>query len=99
MLYALKLGPIETEEGRCYASLGVRDDGWVTASAISRRDPDGLGEVAATAGQGEPLRCEQRLARAGARLGFTAAEMPEWVLQPRAALAAMMALGRRAPEA
>jgi hypothetical protein len=57
------------------------------------RDKDALRALAAEAPTGETLLCEKRLARAGVPLGFAAAEPPAWGPLPRAALAAVLALG------
>jgi hypothetical protein len=93
MLYAIKLGPIETDEGRVHAYVGIRDDGYLAGTVLMHRDKDALRELAAEAPTGETLLCEKRLARAGIPLGFAAADPPPWVPLPRAALAAVLALG------
>ncbi|HTJ43925.1 MAG TPA: hypothetical protein VL463_17590 [Kofleriaceae bacterium] len=90
--YAFKLGPLETGEGRAYAYLAVGQDGHVYPATFTHRDADGLEAIASDAG-GDELVCEPRLARAGAELGFTPAELPAWARGPRADLAAVIALG------
>ena len=93
MLYAIKLGPIETDDGNVHAYVGIHEGGYLASPVLMQRDTDALRELAADAPPGADLVCEKRLARAGRPLGFTAAEMPDWAAEPRAALAAMLALG------
>jgi hypothetical protein len=93
MLYAFKLGPLETEEGACHAYVGIRDDGFLARPVIGRRDNEALRALAADSDPGEKLLCEQGLARAGGPLGFETAPMPAWVPMPRAALAIALVLG------
>jgi hypothetical protein len=93
MLYAIKLGPIETDEGRVHAYVGIREDGSLASPVLEYRDKDALRTLAARESPGETLLCEARLARAGQAFGFVAAEAPAWVPMPRAALATVLALG------
>lgn len=93
MLYAIKLGPLETDEGACHAYLGVRDDGFLARPVIGKRDKEALRALAADSDPGEKLFCEKRLARAGGAFGFETAPMPSWVSMPRAAMAIALALG------
>jgi hypothetical protein len=93
MLYAIKLGPLETGEGPCHAYLGIRDDGFFAKPVIGRRDGEAMRKLAADSERGEKLLCEKRLARAGEAFGFETAPMPAWVPMPRAALAVALALG------
>jgi hypothetical protein len=93
MLYAIKLGPLETGEGPCHAYVGIRDDGFLARPVIGKIDKEALRALAADSDAGEQLRCEKRLARAGSPFGFEMAPMPSWVPMPRAALAVALALG------
>lgn len=92
MLYAIKLGPLETGEGPVNAYVGIRDDGSLVRPVMGRRDKEALRALAAESDAGEQLLCESRLSRAGSTLGFEAAPMPEWVPLPRAALAVACSL-------
>jgi hypothetical protein len=91
MRFAIKLGPVETGEGRItvYAALGEAD---VMPPVLARRDLDGLRQLAEQA-PGEELCCEPALAEAGRTLGFTAGPLPEGARQARALLATVLALG------
>lgn len=93
MLYAIKLGPLETGEGSCHAYVGIRDDGFLARPVIERRDKEAMRALAADSDPGEKLLCEKRLARAGGAFGFETAPMPSWVSMPRATLAIALALG------
>jgi len=93
MLYAIKIGPLETGEGSVNAYLGIREDGSLVRPVMGRRDKAALRALAASADPGERLLCERRLLRAGGSAGFEAAPMPAWVPIPRAALAVALALG------
>jgi hypothetical protein len=93
MIYAIKLGPIETGEGPVNAYVGIRDDGYLVRPVMGRRDNDALRQLAAESDPGEKLLCEGKLARAGSTLGFESAPMPAWVPLPRASLAIALALG------
>lgn len=93
MLYAIKLGPLETGEGAINAYVGIREDGFLVRPVMGRRDKEALRALAASADPGERLLCERRLLRAGGPVGFEAAPMPAWVPIPRAALAVARALG------
>ena len=63
MLYAIKLGPIETGEGRVNAYVGFTET-CALPPILSRRDEEGLEQLAQQA-QGRELRCERSLARVG----------------------------------
>jgi len=76
MLYAIKLGPIETSEGRVSAYVGFTET-HALPPVVSNQDKDGLEQLAQQA-QGHDLRCDRGLARAGKPLGFTAAPLPDW---------------------
>jgi hypothetical protein len=89
MLYAIKLGPIETGGGRINAYVGFTET-HALAPVLSNQDKDGL-EKLAQLSQGHDLRCERGLARAGKPLGFAAAPLPEWVRFGRATLAFALA--------
>jgi hypothetical protein len=89
MLYAVKLGPIETGEGRVNAYVGFTET-HALPPILSNKDKDGLEKLAQQA-QGHDLRCERGLSRAGKPLGFAAAPLPEWVRFGRATLAFALA--------
>src|SRR5262245_18181179 len=93
MLYAIKLGPLETGEGSCHAYVGTRDDRFLARPVIEWRDKEALHALAADSDPGEKLLCEKRLARAGNQFGFETAPRPAWASMPRAALAVALALG------
>jgi len=95
MLYAMKLGTIETGDGSTNAYLGVRDDGQVVSALLEQTDNAALSKMAAAA-SGEKLYCETSLAPVGQQLGFEPASMFGWALEPRAAFAFMLARGRDA---
>jgi hypothetical protein len=91
MLYAFKLGPIETGDGFFTTYVGMTpDEAFPPMSANS--PTDALRSLAEQA-NGHDLRCEPSLARAGKTLGFEAAKAPDWVAFPRATLAFGLALG------
>jgi len=85
MLYAVKLGPIETDEGNCFAYLGFTED-VALPPAMAMRDDEGLRELAKI-GSGHQLHCEPRLAKAGKKLGFVATPMPKWASEGRGFIA------------
>jgi hypothetical protein len=89
MLYAVKLGPIQTGEGRVSAYVGFTET-HALPPVLSNQDKDGL-ETLAQQAQGHDLRCERGLSRAGKPLGFAAAPLPEWVRFGRATLAFALA--------
>ena len=68
MLYAIRLGPIETGEGPTTAYVGFTEAG-ALPPILASSDKDGLRELARQA-QGHELRCERALLRAGKALGF-----------------------------
>jgi hypothetical protein len=85
MLYAIKLGPMETEDGPITAYVGFTETG-ALRPVLALKDSDGLAQLAAQA-QGHELRCERALLRAGKLLGFAAAPVPDWARTGRATLA------------
>ncbi len=89
MLYAIKLGPIETGEGRVSAYVGFSETR-ALPPVLATRDKDGLEQLAQQA-QGHELRCERVLSRAGKALGFAPAPLPDWVSAGRATLAFALA--------
>ena len=89
MLYAIKLGPIETGEGRVSAYVGFTET-HALPPVLSDQDKDGLEQLGQQA-HGHDLRCDRGLARAGKPLGFTAAPLPEWARFGRATLAFALA--------
>ena len=89
MLYAVKLGPLETGEGRVNAYVGFTET-HALPPVLSNDDKDALKQLARQA-QGHDLRCERGLARAGKPLGFAAASLPDWARFGRATLAFALA--------
>ncbi len=92
VLYAFKLGPVPTTEGRFNVLVGVTEAGVVPA-VFGKTDGEALAELKSCV-YGEELFCEKRLVRAGRPLGFKAAPMPDFALQPRAMLALSLANSR-----
>lgn len=91
MLYAFKLGPIETGDGFMTTYVGMTPDEALQPK-FAARPADALRSLAEQAA-GHELRCEPSLARAGKAVGFEPAKAPEWVAFPRATLAFGLALG------
>ena len=91
MLYALKLGPIETGEGDCFAYLGLTEE-MAMPPEMAKRDVDGLRRLLKQ-GKGHELRCEPRLAKAGKKFGFSSSPMPDWVREGRGFLSYGISLG------
>jgi len=89
MLYAIKLGPIETGEGRTSAYVGFTET-HALPSVLAGRDKDGLEQLARQA-QGHDLCCERSLSRAGKPLGFAPAPIPDRARFGRATLAFALA--------
>jgi hypothetical protein len=85
-LYVFKLGPVETEEGRCSVYFPVLGDGAPFAPAVVASDSKGLAALAPLF-QGRRLYCEPRLARAGAAYGFVSRPLPPELLPVRAVMA------------
>jgi hypothetical protein len=92
VLYAFKLGPVPTTEGRFNVHVGVTEAGVVPA-VFGKSDAEALAELK-TCVYGEELFCERRLIKAGKPLGFKSAPMPEFALEPRAMLALSLANSR-----
>jgi hypothetical protein len=88
MLYAFRLGPFDSDEGRTHAFVGITEVGMVPPvwSADTKRGLEGLKAHV----WGEELVCEPGLARAGKALGYRGMKPPEWVVEPRAQLAASL---------
>jgi len=91
MLYAFKLGPIETGDGFFTTYVGMTPDE-AFQPTFADRPTDALRSIAERA-KGHELRCEPSLARAGKAVGFEPAKAPDWVALPRATLAFGLALG------
>lgn len=92
MLYAVKLGPFETGEGRVFAYVGFGKADPLPP-VLATGDADGLRRLLAAAGGEEAPQCEPALAAAGRRLGFVPAPMPPAVLMGRALLAVGLTAG------
>jgi hypothetical protein len=73
MLYAIKLGPIETGEGRVNAYVGFTETRALPA-ILSNRDEEGLEQLARQA-EGHDLRRERTLSRVG-KASATAPGLP-----------------------
>lgn len=91
MLYAFKLGPVETHEGFFTTYVGMTPDE-ALPPIFADRPTDALKSLAKRA-EGRELRCDPSLARIGKTLGFEPIKAPEWVSIPRAVLAFGLALG------
>jgi hypothetical protein len=91
MLYAFRLGPVETDEGDVMTYVGMTPDE-ALPPLFAERPTEALKSLADQA-EGHELRCETSLARAGKALGFEPAKPPAWVAVPRALLAFGLALG------
>ena len=91
MLYAFKLGPVETREGFFTTYVGVTPDKMLPP-IFAARATDALRSLAERA-EGRELGCEPSLARIGKAIGFEPMKAPEWVAIPRAMLAFGLALG------
>lgn len=91
MLYAMKLGPVETGEGEVAFYVGATEAGLVGA-VPAIRDIDGLQGLTEIVPEGERL-CEARLATAGRLLGFRAAPAPPHAREGRATMALGLAIG------
>src|ERR1700694_2228716 len=63
MLYAIKLGPMETEDGPVSAYVGFTETG-ALRPVLALKDSDGLAQLAAHV-QDHELRCERSLAARG----------------------------------
>ena len=83
MLYAMKLGPVEMEDGAHTLYLGFGDRGAASESATN--DIDGLKLLARSAK--EPLLCEPQLRDAAERLGLKVGELPPEPLAFKVAMA------------
>lgn len=87
-LYVFKLGPMETQEGRCHVYLPVQGNGASCEPAVATSDAEGLAALAPLF-EGRRLYCESRLASAGAMYGFVPRVFPPELFHVRA----LMALG------
>jgi hypothetical protein len=91
MVHVFRLGPITLDRRPTFVYAAVDEEG-TTRSETARTDAQGLRKLA-DAAQGQPLRCEPSLAKAGKPFGFESAPLPEAILFVRAALAYGLALG------
>lgn len=93
MLHALRIGPIETGEGKAYAYLAAGDeDEGIIVPQIAMSDLEGLRWVVREA-RGRKIRCEKALAKAAAKLGLGVGAPPRWTDLPRALFATVLAHG------
>ncbi len=92
MLYAVKLGPIETQQdGLFFLYVGFTEE-IALPPAMATQDADGLRQLR-DQNPGQELRCEPRLGRAGKKLGFVSAPMPHWALLGRGFISLGIGLG------
>jgi hypothetical protein len=99
MLYACKLGPIRTMQGSFVAFFGFTEAGIVSPVIGKIADKEGLAGLLQHVYGERDLCCESNLAKAGRRLGFKSAPIPEWVASARAGLAFGLSLGDLGGEA
>ena len=93
MLYAIRLGPMEDDDGNpTFWYLGFTK---LPAfhSLLATRDEDGLRRLAKLYGKGQRLQCEPALAKAGKKLGFVSQPMPELIRLARGFIAYGRGLG------
>jgi len=95
-LYVLKLGPIETREGRCFVYLALKGDGTTHVPEVAESDARGLARLASHF-QGHRLYCEPRLVRAGVSYGFVSRPVPPEFFPLRAVMALSTQWGPMAP--
>jgi hypothetical protein len=95
MLYAFKLGPIDTGEGSTTAFIALTPEE-ALPPIMGGRASDALRAFAEQA-EGHDLRCEPSLARAAQSTGFVSGKVPDWALEARASLAFGLGLGSAAP--
>jgi hypothetical protein len=93
MLYAIRLGPMEDDEGEpTFWYLGFTKLP-AFRSLLATRDEDGLRQLAKLYGKGQRLQCEPALAKVGKRLGFVSQPMPELIVKARGFIAFGRGLG------
>jgi hypothetical protein len=90
MLFALRLGPVESNTGPIRVYFGGTDDEMLVKPCVAASDAEGLRTLKERV-KGGPFLCEEALALAGRAQGFEVAEPPLWLLKQRAALAVSMA--------
>jgi hypothetical protein len=93
MLYAIRLGPMENDEGESvFWYLGFTK---VPAfrSLLAAEDEDGLRQLAKLYGKGQRLQCEPALAKVGKKLGFVSQPMPDLIRKARGFIAFGRGLG------
>jgi hypothetical protein len=90
MLFALRLGPVETNTGPIRIYFGGTDDDMLVKPCAAASDAEGLRILRERVKFG-PFLCEEALALAGRAHGFAVADPPAWLLKQRAALAVSMA--------
>lgn len=94
MLFAIRLGVVETDEGSANVYVAIAEDR-VLAPAIAPSDEEGIRQLVSRAGaEASLLVCEPALGRAAKALGLQTAPPPAWTWMPRAELATVIHLGR-----
>lgn len=91
MVHVFRLGPIHINGHPAFVYAGFDERGALQPE-VAHTDADGLRALAAAV-EGQPLRCEPSLAKAGRPLGFEPAPLPEKALLLRATLAYGLGLG------
>ena len=93
MLYAFKLGPIQTGDGEMTGFFAMTPE-----RALEPRFGSAAAALRSFVKESgtEVLRCDSSLGRVGKPLGFVVDEAPEWAAVPRAILAFGLALGNMA---
>lgn len=91
MIYAIRLGALQTGEGPANVYIGLSEQ-TVVALQIARSDEEGVQAVLANAGR-ERVLCEPALARVAKKLVLDVAEPPPWTAIPCAELSTLCNLG------
>ncbi|WNG16614.1 hypothetical protein [Cystobacter fuscus] len=96
-LYVFKLGPMETQEGRCFVYFALHGEGTAHPPEVAESDARGLARLAPLF-PGHRLYCEPRLARAGASYGFVSRPVPRELFPLRAMMALSTQWGPLSPK-
>lgn len=91
MLYAVKIGPIPTDEGRATFYCAFEEEK-LHPPVLADSDAEGLRQLAAQA-PGAELYCDPGLAKAGQKLGFEPVDAPEWAKASTVAVLTALAAG------